>query len=122
MSISEKENVSLKTQKPISWHLLLMAEIRRSPLEVDSLSHYLQGFYTSKRWLVGNGISQPSTVIITNKVAGIPIGTNHRKFNIASPLHLKPWILKKFLLETHHVEVPVVNFGRVCMYMYIYII
>ena len=37
--------------------LLLMAEILRSPVEVGSLSHYLQGFSTipgaSKRWLFG---------------------------------------------------------------------
>ena len=32
--------------------ILLMEEIRRLPVEVGSLSsHYLQGFFTSKRWL-----------------------------------------------------------------------
>ena len=38
--------------------LLLMAEIRRSPVEVGSLSHYLQGFI-HPRWC---RISEPSTV------------------------------------------------------------
>ena len=27
-----------------AWDILLMAEIRRAPLEVGRLSHYLQGF------------------------------------------------------------------------------
>ena len=31
-----------------------------SPVEVGSLSHYFRGFYTSQ--VVGNGISEPSTV------------------------------------------------------------
>ena len=38
---------------------LLMEEIRRSPVEVGSISHYLQGFI-HPRWLFG--ISEPSTV------------------------------------------------------------
>ena len=41
--------------------LLLMEEIRRSPVEVGSLSHYLQGFSTIQS-VVGLGISEPSTV------------------------------------------------------------
>ena len=40
-------------------NILLMAGIRRSPVEVGSLSHYLQGFI-HLRWLFG--ISEPSTV------------------------------------------------------------
>ena len=36
------------------------SEIRRSPVEVGSLSHYLRRFYTSQ--VVGLGISEPSTV------------------------------------------------------------
>ncbi len=43
--------------------ILLMAEIRRSPVEVGSLSPYLQGF-THPRWLFG--ISEPSTVFRTS--------------------------------------------------------
>ena len=33
-----------------------------APVEVGSLSHYSQGFYTSE--VVGNGISEPSTVLV----------------------------------------------------------
>ena len=40
--------------------LLLMAEIRRSPVEVGSLSHYLQGFST----IPGCLGFQPSTVVL----------------------------------------------------------
>ncbi len=39
-------------------HCLIMAEIRRSPVEVGSLSHYLQGFCT----IPGGAGFQPSTV------------------------------------------------------------
>ena len=41
--------------------LLLMAEIRRSPVEVGSLSHYLQGFIHPN----GGAGFLPSTVVIT---------------------------------------------------------
>ena len=43
--------------------IVMMAEIRRSPVEVKvgSLSHYLQGFI-HLRWLFG--ISEPSTVVM----------------------------------------------------------
>ena len=43
-------------QKALS--ILLMEEIRRSPVEVGSLSHHLQGFKHSRRLF---GISEPST-------------------------------------------------------------
>ena len=50
--------------KPTEEYLLLMAEIRRSPVEVGSLSHYLQGFI-HPRWLAG---FLPSTAYVgTNK-------------------------------------------------------
>ena len=39
--------------------ILLMAEIRRSPVEVGSLSHYLQGFST----IPGGAGFQPSAVL-----------------------------------------------------------
>ena len=43
-------------------HIKLMEEIWRSAVQVDSLSHYLQGFigFIHPRWLFG--ISEPSTV------------------------------------------------------------
>ena len=41
--------------------VLLMEEIRRSPVEVGSLSHDLQGFYHHPRWLA-LGFLEPSTV------------------------------------------------------------
>ncbi len=45
-------------QEPL---ILLMAEIRRSPVEVGSLSHYLQGFSTIPGGCLG---FQPSTVSV----------------------------------------------------------
>ena len=44
--------------------ILLMEEIRRSPVEVGSLSHYLQGLINIQT-VVGLGISEPSTVAPT---------------------------------------------------------
>ena len=53
----------------LEWDTVDGSEIRRSPVEVGSLSHYLQGSSTvpdgtSKRWLFG--ISEPSTVCKTS--------------------------------------------------------
>ena len=45
------------------------SEIRRSPVEVLSLSHYLQGF-KHPRWLFG--ISEPSTVVSFAQIPSFP--------------------------------------------------
>ena len=42
--------------------ILLMAEIRRSPVEVGSLCHYLRGFSTIQT-VVGNGISAINSTV-----------------------------------------------------------
>ena len=55
-----------------------------APVEVGSLSHYLQGFYTSKLWLFG--ISEPSTVPSVQKL-------------LASAAHFAGWgLYRSFLL------------------------
>ena len=43
--------------------LFLMEEIRRSPVDMVNLSHDLQGFLPPSQ-VVGNGISEPSTVCV----------------------------------------------------------
>ena len=46
---------------------LLMAEIRQAPVEVGSLSHYLQGFI-HRRWLFGiSSINRISPQLYTDK-------------------------------------------------------
>ena len=55
-----------RSKRHLIWkwtYILLMEEIRRSPVEVGSLSHYLQGF-VNPRWLPG---FLPSTVILNNQ-------------------------------------------------------
>ena len=51
-----------------------MAEIQRSPVEIGSLSHYLQGFKQTSQ-VVGLGISEPSTV---SPKSGFSQQTMHR--------------------------------------------
>ncbi len=58
-----KQENSLKFMDVQVGKLLLMAEIRRSPVEVGSFSHDLQGFYISQ---VVSRTSGPSTVRSTN--------------------------------------------------------
>ena len=69
--------------------LLLMEEIRRSPVEVGSLSHYLQGFI-HPRWC---RISEPSIVWFT--IAGFPSNNPENR-------HI-PFRTERL----HHVEVPI---------------
>ena len=65
------------------------SEIRRSPVDMAVYPHDLQRFHTSKRWLFGNGIFEPSNSITimqkTNSCEWTPfffVGTN---FNLSEP-------------------------------------
>ena len=52
MSCGHQRDTWQSTVAALAAVILLMAEIRRSPVEVGSLSHYLQGFI-HPRWLFG---------------------------------------------------------------------
>ena len=58
--------------KKLAQELLLMVEIRRSPVEVGSLTYFLQGFIHA-RWLFG--ISEPSTIWSTVSRVSPPISS-----------------------------------------------
>ena len=66
--------------------VVLLAEIRRSPVGVGSLSHYLQGVI-HPRWLFG--ISEPSTVpyVFSNRVLQLKLAL---RYNSTKPtIHLQ---------------------------------
>ncbi len=48
------ENLKRFAPKKICPFILLVAEIRRSPVEVGSLSHYLQGFIHPRWWRISS--------------------------------------------------------------------
>ncbi len=67
--------------------LLLMEEIRRSPVEVGSLSHYLQGFSTIPGGCLG---LIPSTVSsgILRKMGFVLVPLHQLRIGVTSPLSL----------------------------------
>ena len=69
--------------------VLLMAEIRRSPLKVSSFSHYLQVFLMPSRWC---RISEPSTVLLRQMVG---ITQNQVLFLLKKILLPFNWKVKK---------------------------
>ena len=97
-----------------------MAEIRRSPVEVGSLSPYLQGF-THPRWLFG--ISEPSTVFRTSidticwvniAVNKTSLQINHSTQLLASNLFLGGVGFKHFLCSSLFGEM--MQFDFLCIF------